>query len=182
MPDWQNFDNDELIALAYADIDERRHDLALDKLKQVLAREYPPAEAISLTAKLYAMLRLFDRAHLLFERYLALHPEALEENFQLGMVLYDKGDVDKAFAIWEALLKREPVFPPGLYFCAVVQKQKGRLAEARRNLDVLLKTAQPDNQYVERARELLQAIDRSARSAAGATVGGSAKAVKDFPG
>lgn len=166
MTDLQGFTSEELTALARIDIEQGRLDHALARLKRVLAGHEPPADAIGMAARLYARLGLVDQAQPLYRQYLSMRPGSLEEEFQLGMLQFNRGEADAAMALWEGTLRRDAVFPPSLYYCAVVLKEKGRLAEARRNLDVLLRTAPVDNLYFERSKDLLHAIDRLAIPAA----------------
>jgi tetratricopeptide (TPR) repeat protein len=158
----ENFEADEITALARLDIEQGRIEQALVKLKHLLAGSSVPAEAIGMAARLYAKLGLFERAKGLFERYLTIRPDSIEEEFQLGMVQLDKGDSDQALATWEGLLRRLPTFPPGLFYSALVLHRQGKIAEAVRNLNVLMKTAPADNLYFGRSRELLQSIERDA--------------------
>jgi tetratricopeptide (TPR) repeat protein len=161
----EKFDSDEIVALARLDMEQGRVEQALLKLKALLAHASPPPEAISMAAKIYAQLGLFDRAKSLFERYLSIRPEAVEEEFQLGMVQLDKGESDQALQTWQGMLKRMPTFPPGLFYSAVVLNGQGKMADAIRHLDVLIKTAPADNLYFGRSKELLQSIERGAMPA-----------------
>lgn len=160
MNQWENLEQDELIALARLDIEQGRVEQGLLKLKYLLAAGTVQPEVLSMAARLYAQLALFDRAQPLYEQYLQLRPDAFEEEFQLGMVKFDKGEGGQALETWERVMKRQPTFPPGLFFSAVVLRQQGKIADARRNLDVLLQTAPNDNLYYGRGQELLQAIER----------------------
>lgn len=155
-----NFDLDELTALARLDIEQGRVEQGLAKLKLILADTGAvPPDAVGMAARLYAQLRLFDRAKPLFEQYLSMRPGAVEEEFQLGMVQFDKGDGEQALETWEGMLQRQPTFPPALFYCAVVLSRQGKIADARRNLDVLLQTAPADNLYFEQSKSLLQALE-----------------------
>lgn len=160
MKNTEDFELDELVALAKLDIEEGRVEKGLGKLKRILANPSVPAEALSMAARLYARLGLFERAQPLFEQFLAANPGALEEEFQLGMVQFDRGQAEGALKVWEGILQRQPVFPPGLFFSALVLSRQGKIAEARRNLDVLLQTAPADNLYFERGKELMHALDQ----------------------
>jgi len=153
------FEADELMALARLDIESGALDAALQKLKQVIIDPAPPAEALSMAARLYAQLGLWDRAKPLFQRYLESQPNAVNEAFQLGMVHFDGGQADEAILIWENLLKAHPTHPPALFYRALAKHQLGQSAEARHALDILIKSAPPDNLYFNRAKELLQAIE-----------------------
>lgn len=156
----EKFEQDELTALARLDIEQGRVEQGLSKLKSVLATGSAPLDAVGMAARLYAQLGLFDRAQPLFEQYLASRPDAIEEEFQLGMVKLDKGEEAQALDVWDGMLKRMPTFPPGLFFSAVVLNRQGKIADARRNLEVLLQTAASDNLYYERSKELLQSIEQ----------------------
>lgn len=160
-PNIMNFDLDEMIALARLDIERGRLEEGLSKLKFMLGSLSVPATVVSMSARLYAQLRLFERAEALFVRYLSMVPEALEEQFQLGMVQLDKGDDTRALETWDGLLKQQPTYPPALFYSAMLQHNHGKLAEARRNLEVLMQTAPADNLYYGRGKELLQAMERS---------------------
>jgi tetratricopeptide (TPR) repeat protein len=153
------FAPDELVALARHHIDSNRLDLALEKLKLVLAGNAPEPEAIAMTARLYAQLGLPRRAQELFQHYLALHPDAPTEQFQLAMAYFNDGQAEQAQVLWDAILERDPVHPPALYFSALHQARQGKAQDARRHLDVLLQSAASSNLYAERGRELLQSLD-----------------------
>lgn len=160
MDQLENFELDELTALARLDIEAGRVEQGLGKLKRILSGDTIPLNAVGMAARVYANIGLFDRAKQLFEQYLAIRPEAVDEGFQLGMVLFDMGNQDQALEIWEGILKRLPVFPPALFYSAVVLSRQGKIAEARRNLAVLLQTVAADNLYAERGKELLQALNK----------------------
>lgn len=155
----ESFEADELVALARLDIERGVLDEALWKLKQAIMEASPPAEALAMTARLYAQLGLWERAKPLFQRYLEIEPRAVNEAFQLGMVHFDAGQASEAVKIWENLLKDHPTHPPALFYRALAASHAGQPAEARRSLDVLLKSAPPDNLYFNRAKELLLAIE-----------------------
>lgn len=165
------FETDELVALARLDIERNQLDEALWKLKQAQTDAAAPPEAAAMLARLYAQLGLWDRAKPLFERYLAAQPNAINETFQLGMVHFDSGQTEEAIKIWEKLLQTQPIHPPALFYRALAKHQTGQSAEARHSLDVLLKSAPPDNLYFGRARELLQVIDTQPTMAAGTARG-----------
>jgi tetratricopeptide (TPR) repeat protein len=153
------FEADELVALARHDIERGELDQALGKLKQAMSDTTPPAEAFAMGARLYAQLGLWERAKALFQQYLEAEPNAVNEAFQLGMVHFDSGQIDEAVNIWESLLKNHPTHPPALFYRSLAKHQVGQTAEARHTLDVLIKSAAPDNLYFNRAKELLQTIE-----------------------
>lgn len=153
------FEMDELVALARLDVEQGNLAEALSKLKQVLSEASPPPEALSMTARLYAQLCLFDRAKPLFQKFLETQPNAVNETFQFGMVHFDANQPTDAIRIWTQLLKFQPTHPPALFYCALAHHQQANPGEARRALDVLLKSAPPDNLYFNRGKELLHAIE-----------------------
>jgi len=153
------FENDELLALARLDLERGDSESALRKLKQVLADKAAPSEAVTMAASLYARLGLFERSRILYQRHLASHPGSLLESFQLGMTYLDGGQPREAVAIWEKVLKEHPTHPPALFYMALVLAQEGKATDARHALDILLKSAAPDNLYFTRGKELLQSIE-----------------------
>ncbi|TMG73444.1 MAG: tetratricopeptide repeat protein [Betaproteobacteria bacterium] len=154
-----SLDSDELVALARVDIERGAFTDALLKIKQVLADQSPPAEAFALGGRLYAQLGLWPRARPCYERYLQANPNAVTEAFELGMVRFDSGDAAEARKIWSDLLGKHPTHPPSLFYRALALAQGNSAADARKDLDVLLKSASPDNLYFGRGRDLLRAID-----------------------
>jgi tetratricopeptide (TPR) repeat protein len=153
------FDAEELLALARLDLEKGDPEGALAKLKELLAETKPAAEAIALSARVYAQLRLHIRAKDLFKRYLAIHPDAVDETFQLGMVSFDGGNASEALALWGKVLKKQPTHPPALFYSGLALARDGKTADAKRSLDILLQSAAPDNLYVNQAKGLLEAID-----------------------
>jgi tetratricopeptide (TPR) repeat protein len=153
------FDSDELMALVKLDIEKGEIEKALLKIKEILADKNPPVEAYAIAARTYAQLGLFERAKDNFKAYLKANPEATIEAFQLGMVHFDSGENEAALSMWDAILKKEPVHPPALFYRGLLLAQTGKLADAKQSLDTLLKSAAVDNLYFGRAKELLQAIN-----------------------
>ena len=153
------FETDELIALARHDIESNQPGPALDKLKRVLADAAPPAEALSLAGRVYGQLGLFKRSQDAFRRYLALHPDASNEQFQLAMSHYSNGELAEAQAHWDAILRVHPTYPPALYYNGLTLARQGKPMEAKRSLDILLQSAAPDNLYAGKGKELLLSID-----------------------
>jgi len=161
------FESDELVSLARLNIERGEVEEALWKLKQVIAEANPPAEALAMSARLYAQLGLFERAKPLFQRYLVMQPNAVNEIFQLGMVHFDAGQQAEALKIWDGLLRTQPTHPPALFYRALALHQLDQSPEARHSLDILLKSAAPDNLYFNRAKELLQTIENPPATLAG---------------
>ena len=164
MYDTQLFDREELIALAKEDLSKQQVEGALAKLKAAEKLSDNVDEATGLLAKIYAQIKLFDRAKALFSKYLEHHPQAINERFQLGMVNLDNNDPQTAIAIWEPLLLEDNTHPPALYYSAVALLELNQAVKARRHLEVLLQTAASDNLYFNRAKELLMQIDHDTQA------------------
>jgi len=152
-------DNEELLALANLDMEQKRADQALIKIKYVLKSDKGNADALAMGARIYAQLRLFDKAKNCFKQYLEINPDSTVDKFQYGMVHFDSGDHDKALSIWNELLDKQPTHPPALFYKGLVQAQANDLANARSTLSILLQSAPADNLYFGQAKELLQAIE-----------------------
>lgn len=172
---FDDFDQDELLALARLDIERGNVEAALLKLKRLLAHEPPPPDALSLGGRLYAQLGLWDRAKHLLQRYVDMRPDAINESFQLGMVHFDAGQTAEAKKIWEGLLKTHPTHPPALFYQGLALAQEGQVPQAKQSLDTLLKTAPADNLYFGRAKELSQALELQTRPASTSGNGGEHK-------
>jgi len=160
--DIDTFDGEELLALAQLSFERKDLEGALLKLKGIIERADPPPEAVGLAARVYAQLRLFDKAETLFERYLQANPKALLEQFELGMTRFDAGKLNEALHAWDVLLKEQPIYPPAMFYKALLHARTGKPAEAKQILEQLLKTVPVDNLYFGRGKELLQSIESGA--------------------
>lgn len=154
-----NLDQDELLALARIDIEKEELESALIKLKQILLQESPIPDAISMIARLYAQLGLYNKAQEFFGKYVEINPDAEIEYFQLGMTYFESGQNSKAEEIWDDILANKATHPPCLYYKSLSLAKKDNPSGAKELLDVLLKSASPDNLYFQRGKELLIAID-----------------------
>lgn len=157
--DISELDRDELIALAKMDLTKDLIEPALLKLKR--AQKLNPAidQVTALLAKIYAELKLFDRASTLFEQYLETFPGAINDRFQFGMVQLESGSPDTAIQVWNPILENDPTHPPALYYTALALLELNQVADSKRNLNVLLQTTPADNLYFSRSKELLSKID-----------------------
>lgn len=170
-----SLDAQELLALARIDMERGALEPALQKIKRLIADPEASSEALALAGRLYAQLGLWDRAEKMFQKYLALEPNAVTETFQLGMVHLDAGRRSEALKIFEDLLKRQPIHPPALFYRALSLVQEGQISSARQALDLLLKSIPADNLYFGRGKELLQSLD-AARPPAATTPATDARA------
>lgn len=168
-------ESDELLALARVDVERGNLEAALLKLKQLLADDAAPDEALAMGGRLYAQLGLWERAKVLLQRFLVRQPAAINETFQLGMVHFDAGQPAEARKIWEGLLKTAPTHPPALFHYALALGQESQVELAKHSLETLLKTAPPDNLYFGRAKELLQALELQTRPRSASGNGGEPK-------
>jgi tetratricopeptide (TPR) repeat protein len=179
--DIDGFETDELLALARLAIESNDFEGALRKLKKVVNTENAPAEGLALAARVYAQLKLFDRAEKLYQRFLEKHPDATLERFQLGMTRFEGGKASQALEVWDVVLKEQPNYPPALFYKGLVLTQLGKINEAKHVLDGLLKSASADNLYFTRAKELLQAIEIGRVPDASAARGGNGGAKLGVP-
>jgi Tfp pilus assembly protein PilF len=154
----KDFDREELIALAINDLSRDQIEASLAKLKLAISLDKKIDKAHSLLAKIYAQLKLFDRAIHFFQLYLDHHPSSTQERFELGMVTLDHGEPTSALAIWAPLLI-DTNHPPAIFYSAVAYAELDETAAARRQLDILLKSVAPDNLYFNRGKELLASLD-----------------------
>ena len=162
--DLAKFDTEELVALAKFDLDHDKVDFALEKIKIVLISEDCPLEAKGLAARLYAQLKLFNKAKDLYTQYLEISPESTTELFQLGMVNLESGHKEEAISIWSQLLEQNATHPPSLYYSAIAQLEQDHLDEATRNLNVLLQSAPADNLYFGKAKKILDDISQGKKN------------------
>lgn len=172
----ENFDSDELLALARRALENNDLEGGLLKLKKVIAETNPPDEALTMGASVYAQLKLFDRAEKLYQRYLEKNPKAFLERFQLGMTRFDSGKPAEALKVWDEVLKEKPEFPPALFYKGLALARTEKFNEAKMVLDHVVKTVPADNLYFNRAKELLQAIDAGQSQAAPKAAKSEAKA------
>lgn len=156
------FDANELLALAQLDLENKHVDVALCRIKQAMSRENCPHTAHALIAKIYAQLRLFSNAQQHFETYLEQHPQASNEHFQLGMVKFESGKAQEALNDWASVLQQNPTHPPSLFYSALALLELNQNSDAKRNLSVILQSAEVDNLYFSRAKELLGEINKNA--------------------
>jgi tetratricopeptide (TPR) repeat protein len=153
------FDNEELLALARRDLEHGRLEEGLLKLKNLTAGAEAFAPALPFAARAYAQLGLMDRAREYYKRYLEVQPEATLESFELGITYFESGDGAEAKKLWDQVLGSQPTHPPALFYSGLLAAREGRPGDARRNLEVLFKSAPADNLYVTRGKELLREID-----------------------
>ena len=163
------FDSEELLALARVALERNDLEGALAKVKKALGAADPSAEAIGVAARVYAQLGLYTRAEKLYEQFLAKHPKAALERFQLGMTRFDAGRPGDALEVWNALLKEQPLHPPALFYSALALTKVGKTSEARAGLDMLFRSIPADNLYFGRGRELLQSIESGTAAAQAAS-------------
>jgi tetratricopeptide (TPR) repeat protein len=153
------FSTDELVALARLDVEERKMDAALAKIKTALQKEPTHADVVALGARTYAQLKLYARAKELYHTYLEQQPGAITEQFQLGMVTLESGEPVNALQIWQDVLEAVPTHPPALFYSGLASLELGRKEEAQRYLDILIKSAPVDNLYFGRAKEGMQQLN-----------------------
>jgi tetratricopeptide (TPR) repeat protein len=156
------FEPDEILAIARDHFEHQRLEEALARAKALLQLPQPPAGARELAARIYARLRLHQRAIALLQECLEMNPDSLELRIELAMASQDGGNFDHALELWDDMLLRHPLLPPALFHAAVLRAQRKQFADALRHIEVLLQTAEKDNLYVGKARELQEALNRMA--------------------
>jgi tetratricopeptide (TPR) repeat protein len=161
-----SLDAEELTALARIDMEKGALDHALIKIKQALSQDGKHTDALGMGGRIYAQLGLFNKARVMFEKYLEHRPGSSLETFQYGMVQFDMGQKAEALSTWTELLSKEPNHPPALFFKSVVLAEQGRDAEARQTIDQILKNVSTDNLYIGKAKDLLRVLDSGARTLA----------------
>lgn len=146
---------EEILAIARLDVSQGRTEQALRRLKSLIELPDPPADALALAGRVYAELGLAGESEACYRRYLADRPDAVHECFELGVLLFQTGQLGAAQEHWDALLARAPAHAPTLFYRGLLALRTGGRDEARAHLEALLRTAAPDNAYVAKARTLL---------------------------
>ena len=152
-------DSQENIALTKWYIQEKQLDKALLQIKPVIQSEAAEAEALLIAARLYAQLQLFSHAQKLFKRYMENNEQDTAAQFQLGMCYFDSGEQQKALEEWANILKQNEKHPPALFYTAIAQLQQNKTDNALQHLKRILNTAQVDNLYYNKAKELVVQIE-----------------------
>jgi len=162
--DKELLDRPELVALARIDFEKERFDQALIRLKQALALEGENlSEVWALLGATYARLRLWGKARQALNSFLEIHPNALNERFQLGMTYFDAGEDAQAFKIWQQILEREKMHPPALYYSALVSARQGELRGALQYCEIVLNGVEQDNLFFRRSKELAEQLGKDPR-------------------
>lgn len=103
---------------------------ALTHLKTALAAEPENELVLGMLASVYAQLGMDERATEFFEKILAVNPANPLARFQLGLLVFQRGQPEQALAIWQA---SEP--PQGdfmiRFYSGLALAQLGRSEEAR---------------------------------------------------
>ena len=155
-------DNQERVALTKWYIQEKQLDKALIHIKPTLDDKDVNSEAILIAARLYAQLQLFDHAQKLFEQHLSNSPEDYNIRFQLGMTHFDNGNLEEALDAWHQILSKVANHPPALFYSAIALLQQDQTEQALVNLKNIINTAQVDNLYYEKAKELVVEVEKQA--------------------
>ncbi|GEM_PF-645505 len=83
---------------------------------------------------------------------------SLNEVLELAMTQLNSGALDQGLALLGKILCTQPQHPAALFYSARALAVSGRLAEAKERLELLARTALPDNIYLGPAADLLGAI------------------------
>lgn len=155
-------DSEELLALAQLDVEKERLDQALVKLKQLVAVDRHGMRLPQVWAelgRLYAQLKLRDKSKDAYRRYIDQTPEAVHERFQLGLVCFELGEVEAALGLWKEVLALTPIYPPALFYTALVSAQGGALGRAWEICRQIVDRVEADNLYFGQAKDLLARIE-----------------------
>lgn len=157
--DYSIFEPDELLALANIDMEKGRFDQALAKLKYTLNMDDTPDAVYAAIARLYGQIGLYEKAKIMFQKFIDKNPDAVLETFQLGMTCLDAGDEQGALDVWTKLIAAYPDHPPALYYKAFILARREELDAARQNLEMLLNVVTASNLYFGKGKELLDEIN-----------------------
>ncbi|WP_339388251.1 hypothetical protein [Vibrio caribbeanicus] len=158
------FSAEELLALSAQDLEKNELAMALEKLKYLDDQGVISDELDSMLGSIYAKLQLFSESSDRYSALLERSPSRIHEKFQLGMVYREMGEVDKALEKWDEVLESESDYPPVLFHKALVLLSEGDEKEAEHLLKLLSDSAEQDNYYAERGRELMAELGSAAPS------------------
>lgn len=161
------FEPDELLALAKRDMEQGELEKALAKLKLLVSQsEQASISAMTILARLYAQLGMYDRSREWYSKIVSEDPQSPVVRFELGMTHFDTGEHDVALSVWRDLLDMQPDFPPALYYTALSLANGGDEEEASLALKRLFQNTDQENLYYTRGQKLQQSMDDSAASVA----------------
>lgn len=100
---YANLDNEEILRVAIAAINQDNHAEAISLLKFLLERDSSHVFANYLLAAEHAQIGMMDRAEDGFVKTVALAPDFVMSRFQLGQIYLVKGDVAAAKSTLEPL-------------------------------------------------------------------------------
>ncbi|MCG3723679.1 tetratricopeptide repeat protein [Vibrio cincinnatiensis] len=158
MDKYNDFEKDELLALANLYFDKQDYIVALPILKHLVSAETTPVGAFSTLGRIYAVLGLFERALVAFETYLEYRPESIPERFEISLIHRRMDNDEKALILWENILKDNENFAPVLYAKALYLRDSDREDEAIEVLTQLIENTPPEDNHVELANRLLSDI------------------------
>jgi tetratricopeptide (TPR) repeat protein len=99
----QSLDSEELLHLALVDVREGKHEPAISKLKEAVAKSPEDANVHFMLAAEYAQIGLVDRAISGMTRTLELQPSLHAARFQLGLLYFSRGNISGAQEAWAEL-------------------------------------------------------------------------------
>lgn len=155
-------DADELLALARLDMEKERLDQAMVKLKQIVAAERSGTRTPAVWAelgRLYAQLKLREKAKDAYSRYVEQNPQAAHERFQLGLICFELNETESALRLWGEVLTAIPGHPPALFYTALANARMGALGRAWEMCKQILSRLEADNLYFGQTKDLLQKIE-----------------------
>jgi tetratricopeptide (TPR) repeat protein len=153
-------DNEEASALVKWHMEQNQLDKALMMTKSLLDGKTVDDEIQLLAARLYAQLRLFEKAQQLFNQYIDKNPTASHVKFQLGMTLFDSEKTEEAIQTWSSILAEQPYNPPALFYLALAYLKQDNKEDAIRKLQTILTNIPTENLYFGKAKDLISGLER----------------------
>ena len=123
-------DEQQLLRLAVACVEERKFEDALLHLKQLLAASPEKEVALGMLAAIYAEIGMVDRAIDHYDRTLAVNPANHLARFQLGLLRVSLRHWQEALDTWQPLLDH-PQDYLAHYHSGLVLLQQEKRHEAR---------------------------------------------------
>lgn len=154
------YDVEELLALARMDLEKNSYQESLWKIKLAMKKCKQGEEAYALAGRVYAQIGLYEKANVAYQAFIDHNPDATLERFQLGMSLFDSGEIEQAQKNWESLLEISPVYAPALYYMAVSYLHTDNIDLTRSYSATLLSSVEPDNYYYGLTQQLLEKLEQ----------------------
>lgn len=123
--------NEQIFAIsdAVTHMKSKNYDEAMATLKQHLTSNPNDEVANGMLASVYAEIRLFDKAEVLYRKILDINPANTLARLQLGMIYFNNSDNAEALEIWQPALSDKQDFMVK-YFSALALTRTKELTKA----------------------------------------------------